>query len=243
MIRINNHLLALKLVIVFVSVAFAAVGFAANANPGRVIPKGTVQVLRDGKVVGEFTQEAPLPQGSLLKCTGQCTVRMNDVYMVAESDTVFSVTPTANSNELLVQEGTVYFSVNESSRPLQFNTPSGVVTTRQTSVADSELRGYVRVSENEVEVGVIEGGTMVVDTPNGKMAIMSGKQVTLTLVEPVTPAAASTGGTGSLTMTNVALGAVGTAVLVGGAYAINEAISGDGGGGGGGGGDGSPSSP
>ena len=242
MIRINKHPFALKLVIMIASFAFAAVGFSANANSGRVIPKGTVSVIKDGKVVSEFTQEAPLPEGTLLKCQGQCTVRMNDVYMVAESDTVFSVTSTANSNQLLVQEGTVYFSVNESSRPLEFNTPSGVVTTRQTSITDTELRGYVRVSGNEAEVGVIGGGTMIVDTPNGEMAIVPGKQVTLALAEPVTPAPASTGGGGSLTFTNVALGVVGTAIIVAGGYALHEAVDGDGGGGGGGG-DGSPSSP
>ena len=243
MIRINKHPLALKLIILIASFAFAAVGFSANGNSARIIPKGTVSVIKDGKIVGEFTQEAPLPEGSLLRCQGQCTVRMNDAYLVAEHDTVFSVTPMAESNELLVQEGTVYFSINESSRPLQFNTPSGVVTTRQTSLTDAELRGYVRVSGNEAEVGVIGGGTMLVDTPNGEMAILPGKQVTLALVEPGTPAAASTEGGGSTMAANVALGIVGTAVIVGGIYAINEAVSGDGGGGGGGGGDGSPSSP
>jgi hypothetical protein len=243
MIRINKHPLALKLVIVIASFAFTAVGFSANANSARIIPKGTVSVIKDGKIVGEFTQEAPLPEGSLLRCEGQCTVRMDDAYLVAEHDTVFSVTPTANGNELLVQEGTVYFSINESSRPLQFNTPSGVVTTRQTSLTDGELRGYVRVSGNEAEVGVIGGGTMIVDTPNGEMAILPGKQVTLALVEPGTSASASTGGGGSTMAANVALGIVGTAVIVGGIYALNEAFSGDGGGGGGGGGGGSPSSP
>jgi hypothetical protein len=244
MIRFNKHPLALKAVILIASFSFAAVGFSANANSARIIPKGTVSVIKDGKIVGEFTQEAPLPEGSLLKCEGQCTVRLDDAYLVAEHDTVFSVTPMAESNELLVQEGTVYFSINESSRPLQFNTPAGVVTTRQTSLTDGELRGYVRVSGNEAEVGVIGGGTMIVSTPNGEMAILPGKQVTLALVEPGTSASASTGGGGSTMAANVALGIVGTAVIVGGIYGLNEAFSGDGGGGGGGDDDdGSPSSP
>lgn len=245
MIRMNKHPFALKLVILMTSFAFAAVGFSANANSGRIIPKGTVSVIKDGKIVGEFTQEAPLPEGSLLKCQGQCTVRMNDAYLVAEHDTVFSVTPMADSNELLVQEGTVYFSVNEASRPMNFNTPSGAVTTRRTSLTDNELRGYVRVSGNESEVGVIRGGTMIVDTPNGEMAIMQGKQVTLALVEPGATAAEPTGTGGSTMAANVALGVVGTAVIVGGIWAINEAITNDSNSNRkkGGGGDGSPSSP
>ena len=241
MIRINKHPLALRVVIVMASFAFAAVGFSANVNSARIIPKGTVSVIKDGKAVGEFTQEAPLPEGSLLRCEGQCAVRMNDVYMVAEPGTVFSVSPMANSNELFVQEGIVYFSINESSRPLQFNTPAGVVTTRQASLTDAELKGYVRVSGNEAEVGVIEGGTMIVDTPDGEMALLPGKQVTLALVDPGTSASAAAGEGGSTLVTDVVLGVVGTAVIVGGIYGLHKVV--DNNGGGGGGSDGSPSSP
>ncbi|MCK5205150.1 MAG: hypothetical protein KAR15_14805 [Desulfobacterales bacterium] len=165
----RKNTLILKVFVVFVSFAFATAGFAA-----RIIPTGKVSIIKDGKVVGEFSQEAPLPEGSLLKCDGQCAVKTDDAYMVAEPGTVFSVSPMANSNELLVQEGTVYFSVTESSRPIQFNTPGGVVTTRETSLTGSELKGYVRVSGNETEIGVIEGGTMTVETSSGEMAITPG---------------------------------------------------------------------
>jgi hypothetical protein len=238
MIRIKKHPLALRLVIVVVSFAFAAVGFSANANSARIIPRGTVSVIKDGKIVGEFTKEGPLPEGSLLRCEGQCTVRMNDTYLVVESDTVFSVSPTANSNELMVQEGTVYFSINESSRPLQFNTPAGDVTTRRTSLTDGELRGYVRVSGNETEVGVIGGGSMIVDTSSGELAILPGKKITLALIVPEIPASAGTGAEGASLATKVTLVVVGAAAVAGGIYGLSKAFSGDGGGR-----DGSPSSP
>jgi hypothetical protein len=238
MIKINKHPLALKGVIVIVIFAFATVGFAASVNSARIIPKGTVSIIKDGNVVGEFSNEAPLPEDSLLRCDGQCAVKMDDAYMVAEPDTVFSVSPMANPNELSVQEGTVYFSIDESSRPLLFDTPAGVVTTRETSLTDGELKGYVRVIGNEAQVGVIEGGTMIVDTPSGEMAILPGKQVTLALVNPGTPAYAAAGEGGSTLVTNVALGLVGTAVIVGGVYGLHKLVqnSGDGS-------DGSPSSP
>ena len=171
MIRMNKHPLAFKVVVVIASLAFTAVGFSASVNSARIIPNGTVSVIKDDKIVGEFAQEAPLPEGSLLRCEAQCTVRMNDAYMVAEPNALFSVSPMADSTELLVQEGTVYFSINESSRPFRFNTPDGIVTTRQISLTDNELMGYVRVFNNKAEVGVIAGGTMKVDTPKGEMAI------------------------------------------------------------------------
>jgi hypothetical protein len=238
MFRINKHSLVLKVVIVIASFAFATVGFSANANSARIIPNGRVSIIENGKVVGEFTKEAPLPEGSLLRCEAQCAVKMNDAYMVAEPDTVFSVSPMANSNELLVQEGTVYFSITESSRPIQFNTPAGVVTTRETSLTGSELKGYVRVSGNETEIGVIEGGTMTVETSSGEMAIVPGKQITIAVVNP-DPSAAATGSEGGSTLvTDIALGVVGTAVIVGGIYGLHKVVQNSGGGS-----DGSPSSP
>jgi hypothetical protein len=240
MFRINKHPLALKAVIVIASFAFASVGFSANANSARIIPNGRVSIIENGKVVGEFSKEVPLPEGSLLKCEAQCAVKMNDAYMVAEPGTVFSVSPMANSNELLVQEGTVYFSVTESSRPIQFDTPGGVVTTRETSLTGSELKGYVRVSGNETEIGVIEGGTMTVETSSGEMAITPGKQVTIAVVNPDPPAAATGGEGGSTLVTDVVLGVVGTAVIVGGIYGLHKVVDSDSGGGGS---DGSPSSP
>ena len=228
MIRINKHPFALKSLIAIVSFVFATVGFAANVNSARIIPKGTVSIIKDGNVVGEFSNEAPLPEGSLLKCDEQCAVKTDDVYMVAQPDTVFSVSPMANPNELSVQEGTVYFSIDESSRPLQFDTPAGVVTTLETSLTDSELRGYVRVVRNEAEVGVIGGGTMIVDTPSGEMAILPGEKVTLAMVNPPVPyGSAAAGEEGSSIATDVLLGLAGTAVIVGGIYAL--AVTFDGG--------------
>ena len=222
MFRINKHSLVLKVVIVIASFAFASVGFSASVNSARIIPNGRVSIIENGKVVGEFSKEVPLPEGSLLKCEAKCAVKMNDAYMVAEPDTVFSVSPMANSNELLVQEGTVYFSVTESSRPIQFNTPGGVVTTRETSLTGSELKGYVRVSGNETEIGVIEGGTMRVETTSGEMAIVPGKQITITLAEPATSVSGAGGEGGSSLVTDIALGVAGTAVIVGGIYALSQ---------------------
>jgi hypothetical protein len=220
MFRIHKQQVVLKLIIVIVFFAFASAGFSASVNSARIIPNGKVSIIKNGKVVGEFSKEVPLPKGALLKCEAQCTVKLTDAYIVAEPGTTFSVSPMANSNELLVQEGTVYFSVTESSPPLQFNTPGGIVTTRETSLTGSELKGYVRVSGNETQIGIIDGGTMVVETASGEMAIAPGKQVTIAMVNsnPSTAAAEEEGG--STLVTDIALGVVGAAVLVAGGYAL-----------------------
>ena len=46
----------LKAWAVFVALAFATSGLAA-----RIVPSGTVSIIKDGNVIGEFSQEAPLP--------------------------------------------------------------------------------------------------------------------------------------------------------------------------------------
>ena len=229
MLRKRKKTLPLKVFVVLLTLAMTTAGFSANAGSARITPSGTVSIIENGQVVGQFSQESPLPEGSLLRCEAQCTVRMNDAYMVAEPNALFSVSPMADSTELLVQESTVYFSINESSRPFRFNTPDGIVTTRQILLTDNELMGYVRVFNNKAEVGVIAGGTMKVDTPKGEMAIPPEKQVTLARVDtgpPVSTVAGAEEGTG-ITATDVMLGVVGTAVIAGGIYGINYAINND----------------
>ena len=232
----RKNTLILKVLVVFVSFAMATAGFAAGANSARIIPNGRVSIIENGKAVGELSQEAPLPEGSLLRCKAKCAVKLDDVYMVVEPGTVFSVSPMADRIELLVQEGTVYFSATESTRPIQFNTPAGNATSRNLTLTDGELRGYVRVSGNETELGVIGGGSMMVETESGELAITSGKQVTMTLIDPARSVAATGGEEGLSTNAKIALGVVGAGVVVAGGIALASGSSG-------GGGSGSPSSP
>ena len=225
--------LILKVLVVFFSFAMVTAGFSAGANTGRVIPTGKVSIIKDGRVVGEFSKETPLPEGSLLRCEAQCTVRLDDVYMVAEPGTEFSVTPTANHHELYVQKGTVYYSLSESSRPLQFSSPAGDATTGELAMTESELKGYVRATENVTEIGVIGGGTMMLGTVSGEMAVTPGNAVTIGTSDPGTPVA------GALPKNQkIALAAAGAVVLVAGEVAL---VAGSGGGSSGS--SGSPSSP
>ena len=80
---------------------------------------------------------------------------------------------------------------------------------------------------------------MIVETPSGEMAILPGKKVTLALVDPGNPVGMAAEEGGSELVTDVALGVVGAAVIVGGIYGLHKLVesgSGDGG-------SASPSSP
>ena len=243
--------LILKVLVVFMSIAMTTVGFSARTNSARVIPTGKVSIIKDGKVVGEFSQEAPLPEGSMLRCEDKCAVKLDDTYMVVDPGTEFSVTPAAGHTELHVKEGTVYYAMNESSSPLQIDTPNGEAATGDLTMTDNEVRGYVRVSENETEIGVIGGGTMMMETESGEMAVTSGHAITTTAVGSETSGAsadrAAATKTGGLTRNQkFAVGAGSVAVLTAGGIALASGSGGSGGSGGGGDDDdddGSPSSP
>jgi hypothetical protein len=141
----------------------------------------------------------------------------------------------------LVQQGTVYYSLNETSRPLHFDTPAGSATTGDLSMTEGELRGYVRVAGNETEIGVIGGGSMTVATGSEEVPITSGKKITMTLADSGKTENAAGGQDGMSRNTKIALGVIGAFVVAGGIYALSSS-------GGGGGGnkkkdDGSPASP
>lgn len=222
--------LMIKVFVVFLSFAFVTAGFAA-----RITPTGKVSIIKDGRVIGQFSRETPLPEGALLRCEAKCAIQLDDVYMVAEPNTVFSISPMANRHDVLVQQGTLYYSLNESSRPLHFDTPSGNATTGDLTMTDGQLRGYVRVVGNETEIGVIGGGSMTVATGSGEMTLTSGKKVTMTLASSEIIANAA----GGQPSTSMIIGAIAVAVLAAGGIALAA----NSGGGGGGGISGSPSSP
>ncbi len=207
-----------------ISLVLATTTFSAALNSARIIPAGKVSNIKDGKVIGEYSREAPLPEGSLLRCEARCTAKLDDLYMVAEPETIFSVAQQTTANELTVQQGTVYYSLHKTSRPLQINTPPGDASIRKVSVTDSELRGYVQVSDSTAEIGVIDGGTIVVETSAGEMAITPGKQVTIASVNNLNPsavtAAATREGGGSGVVTDIVLGAAQAGVIIGGGYAL-----------------------
>ena len=244
MIRKRKKTLTLKVFVVLLSLAMTTAGFSANAGSARIIPDGTVSIIENGQVVGQFSQESPLPEGSLLRCEDKCAIKIDDAYMVVDPGTEFSVTPAANSTGLYVKTGTVYFAITESSNPIQITTPSGDATTGDLTMTDNELRGYVRVSGNETEIGVIGGGTMMMETESGEMAVTPGHAITIATVGSETSGAAAAK-TGGLTRNQkFAVGAGSAAVLAAGGIALASGSGGSGGSGGGGDDDdGSPSSP
>ena len=166
-----------------VVLAFMWSGVAFAYPISRIIPFGKVNVYRDGELLQVLQEEAPLPEGASLKIEGKCAVRMNDLYFVVQDGGEFSIQTSGAVNQLTIENGTLYFAAIASTAPVAFNTPSGTIRTEQIALAASDesalLRGYVNVSEDATQMGVLEGGALTVATAKGQQSIATGEQLTL----------------------------------------------------------------
>ena len=255
MSRVYKNKRYLRSFIVLVLIAFSASGLAFKFDSGRIMPRGKVLIYRGDQQVGELTAEAPFPDGALLACNGGCAVRMNGLFLVGADKSLFSVTTRTNSRELLVRKGIVYFALSKMPHSLIFTTPQGIVTAQQlllnAAAGGGLLKGYVAVTGESAEIGVIEGGSVLVSTIAGEKTIQSGKKIILTQTDTGQTAAESTGAqteasSAGATGTTGAAGVGGVAIVpvtVGVAAAVGLGIAAATNTGGGGGGTESPAAP
>ncbi|KJS28574.1 MAG: hypothetical protein VR64_23920 [Desulfatitalea sp. BRH_c12] len=161
---------------------FAFAGTAQAYEVARVMTSGKINVYRNGQLTQVLQANAPLPEGALLKPERDCVVRLENVYMVARAGSEFGVHNESRPVQVAVNKGTVYFAVNQSTGQMVFHTPAGSVTTQQFRIqaaVEGTLKGFVTVSGQTASLGVIEGGAMMVSTPDGEQLITSGNQITL----------------------------------------------------------------
>lgn len=242
---------AQKLMAWTIIMTFSVAGMATAFSGARIIPDGKVKVFEGQKLVQELKREAPFPEGALLTTEGSCGVRLEDFYLVANDGCTFSIVDDLNRINLRVHNGMLYFAITQQTGLLAFLTPAGTITTQQVrlnAAADGAiLKGYIDVSDSQVQLGVLKGGSMVVSTGKGDQKILSGKQITLALADPVSEKdkkemakkeeeAAAEGAAGGEIPAVYFIG--GAAVIGGAAIAVIEANRG-----GGGAGPASPASP
>ena len=250
MIFLRKKRIAIRILVFSLAFLMVSQGAPVLANADRIYPTNKVTLYRGENVVGVYTKEAPLPEGSIISADGRCAVKLDDLYLVGEDQSLFSINTSGRQRNLFIKKGTVYFKTSAMKRSFSFITPDGEISVQRiqlnAAAGDGSLKGLVTVAENRSELGVVEGGSMIVLTDNGLMTIQSGKKVILSqadmgigLPEDEEPAAEQPPEpekkAGMSRGTKIALGAlgvVGIAALVGG-----------GGGGGGGGDTVSPSTP
>jgi hypothetical protein len=259
--HIRKNKTRFSVITVFVILMFASTGFSAGSSAGRILPKGTVSLFHGHQKIGEFSSEAPLPEDTLMSVKGECGVKLSNLYLVAVDKSIFSVTTDSDSRKLTVKTGIIYFALSALPRALVFQTPAGVITTREVMIKAASngqsLKGYVFVEEGITRVGVLEGGAMLMMVDDGQpITIDAGRELRLAQAEIFkdekeegkaeegAEEGTAEGETAGETGTAVSTGGVSTAAaVVGGIVLVGGVIGLAAGGGGGDDGGGSPASP
>lgn len=210
---IRKHTLFAQGMVVFAFFCFTAPCFAADPFAGRILPTKKVSFFTDGKNIGQFTAEAPLPWDTLVKCDGKTAVRMNNMYVVFEDGSSFTISQAGGFETLDVKSGTAYFVLKTLPEGLTFDTPQATVATEMMTLnaatGDQLLKGYVKTGKTESELGVLEGGSLTVRTADGRRTINSGQRIILAQGE------LGVAGGGLSTGAAIGIGLGGAAVLAG----------------------------
>ena len=114
----------------------------AMAGSDRIYPTNKVTLYRGEKKVGVYTKEAPLPDGSVISTDGRCAVKLDDLYLVAEDQSVFSINTSGRHRNLFVKEGIVYFKTSAMRRPFSVRVcsfPFLVMASSSTRVSNPSL--------------------------------------------------------------------------------------------------------
>ena len=168
---------------VLLSLVLAGSVLAGSVQNSRLLPTDKVVVYDAGRKVAEYTREMPVPKGLALSCIGKCAVKLADISLVAEDKSMFSIDSKNRSTYLGVNNGVVYFRISSMTGPIVFMTPKGAVSVNQlffnASSGAKGLEGYLKVSENASEVGVIEGGNLQLLTKDGRELIKPGHRFIL----------------------------------------------------------------
>jgi hypothetical protein len=157
--------------------------FAADLTGARIIPETKVTVHQDGKAIGEYTREATLPPGAALACEGRCGIRLSDLSMVAEDQTVFAIGTESGSRYLHLKNGKIYFALSRLDGSFVFVTPKGAVSAdralRHASTDSGMIKGYVKVDGKSSEIGIIEGGSLKLMTKDKDRLLKPGQKFIL----------------------------------------------------------------
>jgi hypothetical protein len=147
----------------------------------RVIPQGKVSILADGKEVGQFQSEMPLPEGSLMVCKGSCLVQTQNIQLVAQDLAVFALSEGKARWDLIVKSGQVDFAMKNGAKPISFHTPYDSIQADRAIVPATNaamVRGSLAVNETEAVLAIHEGTLQVMDA-DGTQLVQPGQSIRL----------------------------------------------------------------
>ncbi len=172
-----------KKVLKILTVVLCALMVGGNAfAAGRIMPTGKVTMYEGDKVIGQYSSQAPLPEDVTLVCSGKCGIETENLKMVAEDKTMFSVGSKDTHKVIQVKEGVLYFALKEMPRPITFVTPHGDYTVQQIMINASAqggvMEGYLKIDNENGEIGAA-GGSMIIASAEGVQTVQDGQRILL----------------------------------------------------------------
>ncbi|MDZ7831050.1 MAG: hypothetical protein U5L07_04825 [Desulfobacterales bacterium] len=168
----------------FISILMFGEGaFSADLTGARIIPENQVIVQQDGKTIGKYTKEAALPTGAAMSCEGRCGIRLTDISMLAEDQSIFAMGTESGSRYMHIKKGKIYFALSRLDGSFVFVTPKGAVSAdqaiRNASTDSGMIKGYIQVDDKNSEIGIIEGGSLKIATKDKDELLEPGQKFIL----------------------------------------------------------------
>ena len=144
-------------IVLFLAFAMVNSEVAIGSGSDRIYPTQKVTIFNGEQKVGVYTREAPFPEGATISTTGRCAIKLGDLFLVGEDQSVFSSNTSGRQRNLLVREGTIYFKTSRMRQPLTLITPKGEITVQSirldAALYDKSIKGYVAVTKGQSELG------------------------------------------------------------------------------------------
>jgi len=158
-------------------------GPVQSYSASRIVPSQKVELYSAGQLKQVLQEEAPLPVGQVMHTSGRAGLRMNNVYMVAEDGCRLAVLEDSDVAKVQIDKGLLFFAATPSTGQVVFNTPTGVLSTQKIALKASDqqpvLKAFVDVRDAGIIMGVMEGGSITLATPEGVKTVEEGKQIVL----------------------------------------------------------------
>ena len=95
----------INIIVLFLTIAMLNPGVAVGASSDRIYPTDKVTIYNGDQKVGAYTKEAPFPEGATISTSGRCAVKLGDLFLVGEDQSVFSSNTSGRQRNLFVRDG------------------------------------------------------------------------------------------------------------------------------------------
>lgn len=153
---------------------------------GRIMTNGKVTLIKNGQAVSTYTEQGPVDENALISCEGTCMVKMQSISLSAVDQTKFAIKESAESLNLFVDTGKIYFVVTDVTQRFAFYSPNSYHVRTEGFIApastDNAVKGFIEVKDKTTEIGM-DTGSMIVQTSEGTQTVNPGQTIVLTMVD------------------------------------------------------------